>query len=58
MLRERAMAVLGEVPGQGVVYRHGGVIQGGESSYIRERAREKGLSMGDWPTWSGCLAAT
>ena len=33
MLRERAMAVLGEVPGPGFVYR-----QGGESSYIRERA--------------------
>ena len=47
MLRERAMAVLGEVPGTGVVYRQGGVIQGGESSYIRERAREKGLSMGE-----------
>ncbi len=26
MLRERAMAVLGEVPGQGVVYRQGGVV--------------------------------
>ncbi len=47
MLRERAMAVLGEVPGTGVVYRQGGVIQVGESSYIRERAREKGLSMGE-----------
>ena len=47
MLRERAEAVLGEVPGTGVVYRQGGVIQGGESSYIRERAREKGLSMGE-----------
>ena len=47
MLRERAMAVLGEVPGTGIVYRQGGVIQGGESSYIRERAREKGLSMGE-----------
>ena len=47
MLRERVMAVLGEVPGTGVVYRQGGVIQGGESSYIRERAREKGLSMGE-----------
>ncbi len=45
MLRERAMAVLGEVPGQGVVYRQGGVITG-ESSCIRERAREVGLSMG------------
>ena len=47
MLRERAMAVLGEVPGTGIVYRQGGVLQGGESSYIRERAREKGLSMGE-----------
>ena len=45
MLRERAEAVLGEVPGTGVVYRQGGVVRGGESSYIRERAREKGLSM-------------
>ncbi len=45
MLRERAQAVLGEVPGQGVVYRQGGVVQG-ESTCIRERAREVGLSMG------------
>ena len=45
MLRERAMAALGEVPGQGVVYRQGGLVQG-ESSCIRERAREVGLSMG------------
>ena len=44
MMRERVMAVLGEVPGQGIVYRQGGVVTG-ESSYIRERAREKGLSM-------------
>ncbi|MYC30580.1 MAG: transcriptional regulator [Chloroflexi bacterium] len=44
-LREKAMAVLGEVPGQGVVYRQGGVVQGGESTYVRERAREKGLSL-------------
>ena len=27
LLRERAMAVLGEVPGQGVVYRQGGLVQ-------------------------------
>ena len=46
MLRERAMAVLGEVPGQGIVYRQGGVVQG-ESSCIRERAREVGLSLGE-----------
>ena len=37
-MRERAVSVLGEVPGQGVVYRQGGVVSG-ESSYIRERAR-------------------
>ena len=46
MMRERVMAVLGEAPGQGIVYRQGGVITG-ESSFIRERAREKGLSMKD-----------
>ena len=46
MLRERAMAVLGEVPGQGVVYRQCGLVQGSESTCIRERAREVGLSMG------------
>ncbi len=45
MMRERATAVLGEVPGQGIVYRQGGAIQGGESSYIRERARERGLTL-------------
>ena len=46
MLRERAMAVLGEVPGQGVVYRQGGVVEGkNESTYIRERARERGLTL-------------
>ena len=46
MLRERVMAILGEVPGQGIVYRQGGAIAG-ESSFIRERAREIGLSMKD-----------
>ena len=45
MLRKRAMEVLGEVPGQGVVYRQGGVVTG-ETTCIRERAREVGLSMG------------
>ncbi len=44
MLRERAMAVLGEVPGQGVVYRQGGLVES-ESTCLRERARERGLSM-------------
>ena len=43
-LRERALAVLGEVPGQGIVYRQVGVVSG-ESNYIRERAREAGMSM-------------
>ena len=37
----RSMAVLGEVPGQGIVYRQGGVVTG-ESSFIRERARDPG----------------
>ena len=46
MMRERVMAVLGEVPGQGIVYRQGGVVTG-ESSFIRERAREKGLNLKD-----------
>ena len=46
-LREKAMAVLGEVPGQGVVYREGGRVSGSESNYIREQAREVGLSMGE-----------
>ena len=45
-LREKAMAVLGEVPGQGIVYRQGGVVEG-ESSYIRESARVLGMSLGD-----------
>jgi len=45
-LREKVMAVLGEVPGQGVVYRRGGPVAS-ESSYIRERAREKGMSLKD-----------
>ena len=44
MLQERAMAVLGEVPGQGVVYRQGGLVEG-ESTCLRERARARGLSM-------------
>ena len=43
-MRERAVAVLGEAPGQGVVYRQRDVVNG-ESSYIRERARELGMNM-------------
>ena len=46
LLRERALAVLGEVPGQGVIYRKGGLVQG-ESTCIRERARELGMSQKD-----------
>ena len=44
MLRERATAVLGEVPGQGIVYRQGGLVQG-ESTCIREQARKMGYSL-------------
>ena len=46
LLRERAMAVLGEVPGQGLVYRQGGLVKG-ESTCIRERARALGLTQKD-----------
>ena len=43
-MREKAGAVLGEVPGQGVVQRQGEMVKG-KSSYMRERARELGISM-------------
>ena len=46
MLREKVTAVLGEVPGQGTVYRRGGLVQG-ESTGIREQARAQGLSQKD-----------
>ena len=45
-MREKVMAVLGEVPGQGTVYRRVEVVTG-ESCYIRERAREMGMTMRD-----------
>ena len=45
-MRKRGVSVLGEVPGQGLVYRHGSVVSG-ESSYIRERARALGMSVQD-----------
>ena len=45
-MRDKAVAVLGEAPGQGVVYRQRDRVSG-ESSYIRERARELGISMRD-----------
>ena len=38
MLRERALAVLGEVPGPGVVYRQGGLLQGESSCAPRNAA--------------------
>ena len=44
VMREKVAAVLGEVPGQGTVYRQGGVVTG-ESSFIRERARTLGMTM-------------
>ena len=46
-MREKVMAVLGEVPGQGTVYRQSGVAVSSESSFIRERAREMGMTMKD-----------
>ena len=45
-MREKVAAVLGEVPGQGIVYRQGSVVTG-ESSFIRERTRTLGMSMQD-----------
>ncbi|MXZ89886.1 MAG: helix-turn-helix domain-containing protein [Chloroflexi bacterium] len=43
-MQEKVRAVLGYVPGQGVVYRRIDVIRS-ESTYVRERARELGLSI-------------
>ena len=44
-MRAKIEAVLGEVPPQGIVHRQGGVVKGGESTYLRERARERGLTL-------------
>ena len=55
MLRERVMAVLGEAPGQGVVYRRGGPVQG-ESTGIREQARAMGLSQRELAGLAGVSA--
>ena len=44
-IREKIQAVLGQVPEPGIVYRQGGVVQGGETTYVRERAREQGLTL-------------
>ena len=41
----RIEAVLGHVPPQGVVHRQGGVVRGGESTYLREKARERGMTL-------------
>ncbi len=43
-LREKAIAILGEVPGQGIVYRQSVEVTA-ESSFIRETARTMGLTM-------------
>lgn len=43
-LRERVTTALGEAPGQGVVYRQGGLVKG-ECGYIRERARGDGFRL-------------
>ena len=56
MMTERVSAVLGEVPGQGVVYRQGGLVQG-ESTCIRERARELGLTQKDLAEQAGVSVA-
>ena len=44
-VRARIETVLGWVPPQGIVHRQGGVVHGGPSTYLRERAREKGLTL-------------
>ncbi|MDE2683202.1 MAG: helix-turn-helix domain-containing protein [Chloroflexota bacterium] len=44
-MRGKIEAVLGWVPPQGVVYRQAGVLHGGESTYLRERARERGMTL-------------
>ena len=52
--RGQAGAALGEVPGQGTVYRQGGVVSG-ESSFIRERVRTLGMTMQDLADRVGLL---
>ena len=51
-LREKAIAVLGEVPGQGFVYRQGGEVDS-ESTFIRETARGMGMTMRELSDRSG-----
>ena len=57
-MREKVMAVLGEIPGQGTVYRQSGGAVSSESSFIRERAREMGMTMKDLADEAGCPTAT
>ena len=44
-MRDKIEAVLGWVPPQGIVHRQGGVVRGGQSTYLRERARERGMTL-------------
>ena len=44
-MRAKIQAVLGQVPEPGIVYRQGGVVHGGQTTYVRERAREQGLTL-------------
>lgn len=55
-MRAKVIAVLGEVPGQGKVHMRQEPVDG-ESTYIRERARELGLTMRDVAARAG-LSAT
>ncbi len=55
-LREKAIAVLGEVPGQGIVYRQSDVVEEG-STFIRERARAYGMSLKELADWVGISAS-
>ena len=56
-MRQKVAAVLGEVPGQGTVYRQGGIAVSSESSFIRERAREMGMTMRDLADRAGVSAS-
>ena len=44
-MRGKIEAVLGQVPPQGMIHRQDGVLHGGESTYLREKAREQGLTL-------------
>ena len=55
-MREKVAAALGEVPGQGIVYRQGDIVTG-ESSFIRERARTLGMTMQELADRSGVSAS-